>query len=83
MERMIAVINWKNFDELASYRKLEALKGSVDLVEAMSGEKGAERVARYSVPMACGLSYNYAAKAVDDEVLTALCELAHEAQLSE
>ncbi len=29
----------------------------------MSGENGAERVKNYSVPMAEGLTYNYAAKA--------------------
>ncbi|MBR7187451.1 MAG: glucose-6-phosphate isomerase, partial [Clostridia bacterium] len=77
------MINWKNFDELAAYGKLDALKGRVDLTKAMAGESGADRVARYSVPMACGLTYNYAAKAVDDELLDALCELAAEAQLPE
>ena len=34
----------------------------VNIVEAMSGENGAERVKRYSAPMAEGLTYNYAAK---------------------
>ncbi len=29
----------------------------------MAGENGAERVKNYSIPMAEGLSYNYAAKA--------------------
>ena len=82
-ERMFAMINWKNFDELAAYGKLDTLKGRVDLTKAMAGESGADRVARYSVPMACGLTYNYAAKAVDDELLDALCELAAEAQLPE
>ena len=77
------MINWKNLDTLASYEKLSALKGKVDLVQAMSGENGAKRVADYSVPMAAGLTYNYAAKAVDDEVLAALAELAKEAQLSD
>ena len=54
--------------------KLNALN-RVHLPEAMAGESGAERVAKYSVPMACGLRYNFAAKAVDDEVLAALAEL--------
>jgi glucose-6-phosphate isomerase len=49
----------------------------------MTGEKGAQRVKKYSVPMACSLRYNFAAKAVDDEVLAALGELAKEAQLTE
>ena len=49
----------------------------------LSGEGGAQRVAKYSVPIACGLAYNYAAKAVDDEILDLLAELAEEAQLTE
>ena len=49
------MVSWKNFDTLASYGKLLALKGRVNLVEAMSGENGAKRVAEYSVPMACGI----------------------------
>ena len=77
------MISWKNLDTLAAYAKLSALKGSVKLAEVMAGENGAARVARYSVPMAGGLTYNYAAKAVDDEVLAALVELAKEAQLTE
>jgi hypothetical protein len=49
----------------------------------MAGENGAARVKNYSVPMAGGLSYNFAAKAVDDAVLEALAALAEEAQLTE
>ena len=77
------MIAWKNLDTLEAYKKLAALKGRVNLPEAMAGEGGAARVKKYSVPMAGGLSYNFAAKAVDDEVLNALGELAEEAQLTE
>ena len=77
------MITWKNLNKLAAYDKLSALKNCVNLPEAMSGENGALRVAKYSVPMAGGLSYNFAAKAVNDEVLDALGELAAEAQLTE
>ena len=49
----------------------------------MTGENGAERVKKYSVPMAAGLAYNYAAKQVDDDVLEGLKKLAKEAQLTE
>lgn len=49
----------------------------------MSGENGAKRVREYSIPMAEGFVYNYAAKQVDDTVLAALEKLAKEAQLSE
>ncbi len=77
------MIAWKNLDTLAAYGKLAALKDRVSLPEAMAGEGGAARVAKYSVPMAGGLSYSFAAKAVDDTVLEALGELAAEAQLTE
>ena len=53
---------WKNLDTLASYSKLNSLKDHVNIAEAMSGEQGAERVKKYSVPIAAGLAYNYAAK---------------------
>ena len=76
------MVSWNNLDTLKSFKKLESTK-RVDLKAVMSGESGAKRVKGYSVPMACGLSFNYAAKAVDEEVLTALEELAAEAELAE
>ncbi|MCF0135405.1 MAG: glucose-6-phosphate isomerase [Lachnospiraceae bacterium] len=75
--------NWNNLDTLASYQKLEALKGKVNLAEAMTGETGAQRAKTYAVPMAADMSFNYAAKEVDADVLNALKELAEEAQLAE
>ena len=77
------MVTWNNLDTLTSYAKLKDLKNHVDIKEAMAGENGAKRVAEYSAPMASGLSFNYAAKQVDDTVLTALTELAEEAQLAE
>ncbi len=74
---------WNNLDTLESYKELMALKGHVDIAKAMSGEEGAERVAKYKVPMAGGLTYNYAAKQVDEEVLAALAALAKEQGLVE
>ena len=76
------MITWNNLDTLASYKELFNLE-KVDLKEAMSGENGAERVKKYSIPMAEGLSYNFAAKQVDDKLLEALAKLAEEAQLTE
>ena len=73
---------WKNFDELASYKALGSAK-KVNLKEVMAGESGAKRVKEMSVPMAAGFSYNYAAKAVDEDILKALVKLADEAQLAE
>ena len=72
---------WKNLDTLASYSKLAELKGHVNIADAMAGEKGAERVKKYSTPMAASLTYNYAAKQVDETVLDALAKLADEAEL--
>ena len=74
--------NWKNLDTLASFGDLAKVE-KVNLVQAMSGENGAKRVKTYSVPMAEGLAYNYAAKQVDDDVIDALVTLAEEAELSE
>ena len=82
-KKYIIMIEWKNFDELASVKKLSALAGKVKLKEVMAGESGADRVKKYAVPMAEGLCYSYAPKEVDDDVLAALVELAKEAQLSD
>ncbi len=76
------MINWKNLDTLKAYQELKDVK-HVNLVEVMTGDNGAKRVEKYSVPMAAGLVYNYAAKEVDETVLDALAKLAEEAQLTE
>lgn len=73
---------WSNLDTLASYQELTKA-ARVNLAEVMTGENGADRVKNYSIPMAEGMTYNYAAKQVDDQVLSALTKLAEEAQLSE
>ena len=76
------MINWNNMDTLTSYQELLNAQ-KVNLVQVMDGESGAERVKKYSVPMAEGMVYNYAAKQVDDAVLEILKKLAQEAQLTE
>ena len=76
------MVAWNNMDTLASFKKLQSVK-SVKLQEVMAGESGKERVKNYSVPMAEGMTYNYAAKAVDDDIIAVLKELAEEAQLAE
>jgi glucose-6-phosphate isomerase len=78
----MVMATWKNLDTLETFKALSEVK-RVKLAEAMSGVEGAERVKKYSVPMAEGFSYNFAAKQVDDEVLNALKALAEEAQLAE
>ncbi len=76
------MITWKNLDAVSAYQEL--LKAApVNLAEAMAGENGAQRVKKYSVPMAAGLSYHYAAKQVDDRTLEVLAKLAEEMQLTE
>ena len=67
------MISWNNLDKLASYQELLDVE-RVNLVEVMSGENGAERVKKYSVPMAAGLAFNYGAKQVDDKVLAVLAK---------
>ncbi len=76
------MITWKNLDTASAYQELLNV-APVDLKEAMTGEGGAERVKKYSVPMAAGLAFNYAAKQVDDKALEAFTKLAAEMQLAE
>ncbi|MBO6214126.1 MAG: glucose-6-phosphate isomerase [Lachnospiraceae bacterium] len=74
--------NWKNLDTLDAYKALENVK-RLNLREAMSGAAGGERVKKYALPMAAGMTYYYAAKEIDDDILSALSKLAEEAELSE
>ena len=76
------MITWNNLDTVSSYKELEAV-AKVNLAEVMSGENGAERVRKYSAPMAEGMAFNYASRPVDDTVLAALAKLAEETQLTE
>jgi glucose-6-phosphate isomerase len=75
--------SWENLDTLDSYKKLQSLKNAVSVKNELSGPAGAERVKKYSVPMGAGLTYNFAAKQVDDKVLSVLKDLADEAQLTQ
>ena len=76
------MITWKNLDTIQAYQELKEV-APVNLAEVMSGENGAKRVKGYSVPMAAGLAYNYAAKQVDDRILEVLAKLAKETELTE
>ena len=76
------MISWNNLDTVNAYQEL-LNADVVDLAAAMTGENGAERVKKYSVPMAGELAFNYAAKQVDDNVLSILAKLAKEMQLVE
>ena len=73
------MITWNNLDTLASYQELLGLE-RVNVAAAMTGEAGAERVKKYSVPMAEGMAFNYGAKQVDDDVLAVLAKFAKDAE---
>jgi len=74
---------WTDSNEYKSVDKMLKASKKIDLTELMAGEAGAERVKKYSVAMAAGMSFNYAAKAVDDEILEMLKDIAEEAELTE
>ena len=76
------MLNWTNLDKVEAYKELEAA-AKVNLKEVMTGANGAERVKKYSVPMAEGMAYKYEAKQVDDNILAILGKLAEETQLVE
>ncbi|MDO4618995.1 MAG: glucose-6-phosphate isomerase [Lachnospiraceae bacterium] len=76
------MIRWNNLDTLDAFKALES-DAKVNLAEVLAGEAGAERVKNYSVPMGGGLTYNFGAKKVNDEILADMQKLADEAQLTE
>jgi glucose-6-phosphate isomerase len=73
------MISWNNLDTCDSYKKMLSLKGQVKLAEVLD----AHRVKKYEAPMSAGLVYNYAAKQVNEPILTVLQELSNEQQLIE
>lgn len=77
------MITWQNLDKLESFKKLQSLKNLVSIKDELSSATATERVARYSAPMAAGLTYNYSAKEVSPQILAILQELADEAQLTQ
>ena len=76
-------IKWNNLDTLESFKKLQSLGGSVSVKEELSGSNGAERVGKFNIKMGGGLSYNYAAKAVDEKIIEVFKQLVKEDQLLE
>ena len=49
------MIKWNNLNTLSSFENLSKVE-RVKLAEVMSGENGADRVKKYTIPMAAGLS---------------------------
>ena len=75
--------NWKNLDTLDSFKALAEEKSRANIVTDMAGDNGAARVKKYSVKMAEGLNYNFAAKEINDDILKSMQALADEAELTE
>ena len=65
---------YTNLDEISSYKKLLSLKDKVCIQKELT----ADRVKSFSIPMATGLTYNYAAKQVNQSILDELQNLANE-----
>jgi len=76
-------INWENLSSLESFKKLQSLKGAVNIAQELSSPEAQKRVKDFSIKMGAGLVYNYAAKQVDEKVLKVLAELSDEAQLTQ
>ena len=72
-------MEWNNADSYESWKKLMSLKGQVSLKK----ELNADRVKNYSAKMAAGLTYNYAAKQVNDQILGVMQNIADEMALTE
>ncbi|AEH40414.1 glucose-6-phosphate isomerase [Treponema paraluiscuniculi Cuniculi A] len=73
-------MNWRNLDECAAYARLQAIRAP-SLKTVLCGPEGIERVRRYCTDAGAGLRYHYAAKTVNEEILTALAALADEQEL--
>ena len=76
-------MEWKNLDLMKSFQKMSEDHYCVNLKEVMSGANAMQRVKKYAVPMGGNMSYYFAAKQVDDQILSELCDLAGEAELAE
>ncbi|MDR2702341.1 MAG: glucose-6-phosphate isomerase [Spirochaetaceae bacterium] len=73
-------MNYTDFDKTAAWKTLQSLAPAgkhFDFAAALT----ADRVKACTVPMAAGLSYNWAAKAADEPALAALQSLADEQEL--
>ncbi|MDR0552070.1 MAG: glucose-6-phosphate isomerase [Spirochaetaceae bacterium] len=73
-------MNYINFDKTLAYAKLRELAANYRGKEVFNKLDGA-RVRSCNVPAGAGLTYNYAAKNLDDTVLGVLRVLAHEQDL--
>lgn len=75
------MVTWTNADKLSSWKKLLSLKGMVSVADELNSAQAADRIAKYSIPMGGNLTYNFAAKQVNEQILKTFAELAEEQQL--
>ncbi len=69
-------IKYQNIDKTKAFSKLAEIK-KISLKELISSA----RIAEYSINAGGGLTYNYSARAVSDEIIDALAELSLEQEL--
>lgn len=77
------MITWSNADKLSSWKKLMSLKGMVSVADELNCANAANRIKNYSIKMGGNLTYNFAAKQVNEQILKTFAELAEEQQLVE
>jgi glucose-6-phosphate isomerase len=70
-------IRFNNLDECGSYRELAEKREYIDLASLLTPE----RIEKYSIPLASDLTYNYASKLVDDDIIDELARAAEEQQV--
>jgi len=71
-------IQYENLDTLSSFSELTKVESQVTLKDVLTKD----RIKNYTAPVGGGLSYNYAAKAVNDDIIDILQKIADEQQLS-
>lgn len=73
-------LSYKNLDQTTAYGRLKGINAKAISLKTLLT---ADRIGQCSIPAGGGLTYNYAAKKVTDEVLAGLQQLADEQQLTD
>lgn len=74
-------IEWKNLNTLESFKKLLATKNAVKIAKELSSKNASERIKKFSIPMAANLQFNFAAKEVNEKIISLFEKLAKEADV--
>ncbi len=72
------MLTYQNLDQCSAFKKLQNIKPII-----LKDVLNAQRVQKYQAKAGGNLTYNYAAKAVDENILNTLCDLACQQQLIE